>query len=141
MNTNHKLILCVDDDEDDLTMLREALNRESEAYHIIEAFDGVHALELLQQMRQSHQQLPCLIVMDINMPGMNGRETLSALQRDSEFSTIPVVLYSTSSSVSDVNFSTTNNVELITKPATVTGIYLAASKMLECCRARYSSVG
>jgi CheY-like chemotaxis protein len=135
MNTNHKLILCVDDDEDDLTMLREALNRESEAYHIIEAFDGVHALELLQQMRQSHQQLPCLIVMDINMPGMNGRETLSALQRDSEFSTIPVVLYSTSSSVSDVNFSTTNNVELITKPATVTGIYLAASKMLEYCRA------
>jgi CheY-like chemotaxis protein len=135
MNTNHKLILCVDDDEDDLTMLREALNKEGDTYRIVEAYDGVHALELLQQIKHSHQQLPCLIVMDINMPRLDGKQTLSALQRDSEFATIPVVLYSTSSSVSDVSFSTMNKVKLIKKPATVTGIHLAASQMLEYCRA------
>ncbi|HZF66303.1 MAG TPA: response regulator [Chitinophagaceae bacterium] len=135
MNICHKLILCVDDDEDDLSMLREALNREGDTYHIIVAFDGVHALELLQQIKQSHQQLPCLVILDINMPRMDGRETLSALQRDSELSTIPVVLYSTSSSVSDVSFSTTNKVKLIKKPATVTGIHMAASQMLEYCKA------
>lgn len=102
--TTIKTILCVDDDKDDLLMLREAINKSGTTYHIMEAFDGQHALELLQQMQQTGL-LPCLIILDINMPRMDGKQTLLALQNDPLLAAIPVVLFSTSSGLMDQRFS------------------------------------
>src|SRR5215212_7930745 len=115
MGTKTKTILCVDDDKDDLLMLREAITRSGANYHIVEAFDGQHALELLRQMQQQ-DNLPCLIVLDINMPRMDGKQTVIALQRDQELAAIPVVLFSTSSSLMDQRFSKAKNVSLFVKP-------------------------
>src|SRR5215212_6856854 len=109
MGTKTKTILCVDDDKDDLLMLREAINRSVTKYHIVEAFDGQHALELLRQM-QELDELPCLIILDINMPRMDGKQTVVALQSDAELATIPVVLFSTSSNQMDQRFSQARNV-------------------------------
>ncbi|WP_414696797.1 response regulator [Paraflavisolibacter sp. H34] len=58
---------------------------------MIEATDGRRALELLGEL-QEQGHAPCLIVLDINMPRMDGRQTLLALQAD----TVPVVAFSTS---------------------------------------------
>jgi CheY-like chemotaxis protein len=133
MSQSLKTILCVDDDEDDLAMLRDALHDRNTSYHIIEAFDGLHALEILQDMKQEGQPLPCLIVLDINMPRMDGKQTLAALQQDRILSAIPVVLFTTSSSDLDKGFSVAKHVELITKPMNVAALSGIASKMLNHC--------
>lgn len=133
MNADPKIILYVDDDPDDLTMLREAITNVGRDFQIREAFDGVHALELLRQMEQE-ENLPCLIVLDINMPRMDGKQTLVAIQRDKVLSSIPVVLFSTSSSALDKTFSQVKNVELITKPIDYKALQSAASRLLSYCK-------
>ena len=125
--------MCVDDDPDDLVMLREAINEIGAGFQIHEAFDGVHALELLRQM-QNEGSLPCLIVLDINMPRMDGKQTLVALQNDKTFASIPVVLFSTSSSALDITFSKAKHVELITKPIDYKALRKAAGKLLSYCK-------
>lgn len=132
MNLNNKTILCVDDDEDDLSMLRETIKEIGTDFRILEAFDGLHAMELLQQMKDSGE-LPCLIVLDINMPRMDGKQTLVALQNHKDFSAIPVVLFSTSSSHLDKTFSQMKKVELITKPLDYKTLFVAARKLLSYC--------
>lgn len=133
MSSYPKTILCVDDDPDDLAMLREAINEIGTDFQIHEAFDGVHALELLRQMNEAGA-LPCLIVLDINMPRMDGKQTLVALQKHKTFSTIPVVLFSTSSSMLDITFSKAKHVELITKPIEYKSLLTAADRLLSYCK-------
>jgi CheY-like chemotaxis protein len=130
MTTNLKTILYVDDDQDDLVLFRQAVNDLSRDHHIIEAFDGMHALELLEQMKQSSQHLPCLIVLDINMPRMDGKQTLVAIQNTPAFSAIPVVLFSTSSNKLDKALSEQRRVELVTKPFEHKGLYQTVSRLL-----------
>ena len=133
MTSYTKTILCVDDDPDDLAMLREAIGEIGTDFQIHEAFDGVHALELLRQMHGSGI-LPCLIVLDINMPRMDGKQTLVALQKDPKLSAVPVVLFSTSSSHLDITFSRAKHVELITKPIDYKALRDAADKLLSYCK-------
>src|SRR5829696_2802704 len=103
MSPESKMILYVDDDQDDIAMFKEAIKEINAAYSIIAAFDGVHAMELLGQMLQK-DELPCLIVLDINMPRMDGKQTLIEIQKSEVFSTIPTVLFSTSTSQLDKSF-------------------------------------
>lgn len=133
MKPVRKAILCVDDDPDDLGMLREAINDIGTDFLIYEAFDGVHALELLRQMEHAGE-LPCLIVLDINMPRMDGKQTLVAIQSDNQLSSVPVVLFSTSSSSLDITFSKAKHVELITKPIDYKALRNAAGKLLSYCK-------
>jgi CheY-like chemotaxis protein len=134
MKPYSKTIVCVDDDMDDLMMLRQALQAMDTNHQVLEAFDGLHALELLHQLEKENQ-LPCLIVLDINMPRMDGRQTLLAIQGTLSLATIPVVLFSTSSSQSDKSFCETQNVQLLTKPFDCKSLYSAAGKLLSFCNA------
>ena len=83
---------------------------------------------------QEADELPCLVVLDINMPRMDGKQTLVALQKDEDLSAIPVVLFSTSSSALDKSFSKAKHVELITKPFDFKSLYVTAHKLLSYCR-------
>ena len=133
MNIKPKTILYVDDDEDDMALFQQAVRAIGADYSITEAFDGLHALELLKQMQESNE-LPCLIVLDINMPRMDGKQTLVALQQNEIWSTIPVVLFSTSSSPMDKMFSEAKNVELITKPFSFDTLYKITHELLSYCK-------
>ena len=132
MNNDRKVILYVDDDPDDLALFRQAVQSLDTDYQILEAFDGVNALELLTKLDYSNE-LPCLIVLDINMPRMDGKETVVALQKDTKFYSIPIVLYSTSSSQLDRTFSRSKEVELITKPFDYDTILNVTRKLLNYC--------
>lgn len=134
MKTEQKTILYVDDDQDDLAMFRQAVEATGLGYNIVEAFDGVHGLELLQQMKQTGS-LPCLIVLDINMPRMDGKQTLVAIQSKPELASIPIVLYSTSSSQLDKTFSESKKVELISKPFSFESLFRVTHKLLAHCTA------
>ena len=76
-----KTILCVDDDPDDLQLLREAIERIDSSYTIVEAYDGEDGLRRLNNMKESNQ-LPCLIVLDINMPKMDGKQAFVSINSD-----------------------------------------------------------
>jgi len=122
-------ILCVDDDLDDLHLLQKAIHTINPDYTIEEAHDGVDALQKLQTMKEQGN-LPALIVLDINMPKMDGRETFLSIKNDGLLSQIPVVILSTSSSILDRIFFHKKNIEYITKPIHFDTLLAIANKLL-----------
>jgi CheY-like chemotaxis protein len=110
------IIYLVDDDEDDRFFIREALESAGLQIQIFEAENGIELLSLIQQKPQSPASL---ILMDMNMPKMNGLETITAIRSDPNLSSIPVVMISTSSNVSLIEKAYEAGVNLfIAKPST-----------------------
>ncbi len=132
MSEPTKTILCVDDDADDLILLKQAIHKIDSGYQIIEANDGVQALDILHHMKDTNN-LPCLIVLDINMPRMDGKQTLVEIQQHDTLSSIPVVMFTTSSSMLDKKFSDSKKVEMITKPINESNLITTARKFLNYC--------
>lgn len=126
-------ILHIDDDPDDQQLFRRAIRSINEHSQIIEAADGAEGLEYLHSMKEINN-LPCMIVLDINMPKVNGRETCIAIKKDEVLSTIPLIIFSTSSSMLDKLFFQKKNVEYITKPIEYNHIVDIAGAMLKQCK-------
>lgn len=93
-------ILLVEDDDADAMLITEALHEHAMARTVGQVEDGVAALEWL---RDPGRPRPDLIVLDLNMPRMNGRELLDILKRDDKLKTIPVVVLTTSGAPEDVS--------------------------------------
>jgi CheY-like chemotaxis protein len=129
MATKHT-ILYAEDDLDDVYILKQAFNKYSNAVNIAHARDGFETLQMLQEL-QAANQLPCLIVLDINMPGMDGRETLMRIKSDDTYKHIPVVLFTTSSSPLDKAFAEEWQVAFVTKPSVFAEFELLAKKFME----------
>ncbi len=81
-------ILIVDDDRNTLDVMVQTLKP---YYEVLAADSGKSALQLLGPAGSAKEALPDLILLDINMPGMNGYEVLEQLNRDDELKKIPVV--------------------------------------------------
>lgn len=96
-------VLLVDDNEDDLVLLRQSLEDAPplKLLHVVR--DGDEALEYLQQ-RGVHAQAarPGLILLDIDMPRKSGFEVLSAMKSDPALRTIPVVMLTSSTRDEDI---------------------------------------
>ncbi len=88
-------ILMADDDPEDRLIFKEAIEQSGADDGVFFAEDGVDALETLNRCYQQGH-VPGLIVLDLNMPKLNGRQTLQQLKSDERFKNIPVVIYSTS---------------------------------------------
>jgi CheY-like chemotaxis protein len=86
-----KSILLVDDDLDDQEIFKTALSEVSQAVTCFTAGNGVDALEKMR----NNPALPELILLDVNMPVMDGLETLKEIRNDEKLKQIPVVIYST----------------------------------------------
>lgn len=90
-----KKILLVDDDVEDREIIRDALG--DLGYHSVIHFEenGEKALSFLETAYNTGT-LPSMVILDLNMPRMNGTQTLRRLKNDDRFSNIPVIIYSTS---------------------------------------------
>lgn len=90
-----KKILLVDDDVEDREIIQDALG--DLGYHSVLHFEenGEKALAFLESAYQAGS-LPSMVILDLNMPRMNGTQTLRHLKTDPRFSKIPVIIYSTS---------------------------------------------
>lgn len=133
MHQNNRTILLVDDDDDDLLILQEAFDALGSSFHILEARNGVEALQCLNQLKQL-DALPDLIVLDTNMPRMDGKQTLGAIKRDAHLSTVPVVALSTSSAAVDKQFFEAYGVAFITKPIGFPELLSVATRLLSLCK-------
>ncbi|MEY9835186.1 response regulator [Streptacidiphilus sp. EB103A] len=110
-------ILLVEDDAADAMLIEEALLEHGTARILHKAVDGVAALE---HLRTPGVDRPDLIVLDLNMPRMNGRELLAVLKTDEQLKVIPVVVLSTSSAPQDVAEAYRSHANaFITKPVTL----------------------
>jgi CheY-like chemotaxis protein len=127
-----KTVLLVDDDEDDLDMLQLAFKSVNFDHAIVEARDGEAAFDRLKKMKDAGG-LPCLIVMDINMPRMDGRMAFKKLQLDDAYSKIPIVIFSTSRSALDRLYFQKNNAAYFTKPVDFQEFIETALQMMAHC--------
>ncbi|MEU5567226.1 response regulator [Micromonospora musae] len=111
-------ILVVDDDPGDVLMIEEAL-RESDVEKVIDVVgDGEEAMEFLRgEGRHAGALRPDVILLDLNMPRMDGRQVLGAVKQDEELRTIPIVVLTTSNADTDVIGSYTLQANAyVTKP-------------------------
>ena len=125
-------ILWADDDADDLQMMREILIRNHKDYSIVEVPNGKKALEFLKQSKKN-TRFPCLIILDINMPVLDGKETLSIIKKTEEYKSIPVVVFTTSSSELDKLYCRKLGADMITKPPTYSSLEATVIKLLDFC--------
>jgi CheY-like chemotaxis protein len=88
-------ILMADDDLEDQGIIKDTLALLQADDKICFTGNGAEAVEVLEDF-YAKGSLPCLIVLDLNMPKLNGTQTLEFLKRDHRFKDIPVVIYSTS---------------------------------------------
>ncbi|MCM8599176.1 MAG: response regulator [Candidatus Accumulibacter sp.] len=104
MATPNMLILVAEDEPADVHLLRLALREVGIAAELQHVVDGREALEYLrrQGMRFAEATRPDLILLDLNMPRMDGREVLAAVKGDAALCDIPVVVLSTSEVERDV---------------------------------------
>lgn len=129
MTSHHPIILCVDDDPDDREMLRDVLQATDSRFQIVEAGDGREALDFLRT-QEGLANPPCLIILDMNMPCLNGRETLAILKSEAETESIPVVVFTTSSATADSSFCSRFGVTMVTKPATYEALKAIVQRFL-----------
>ena len=98
---NSARLLLVEDNPADVFLMESALELSGVPVHLTVARDGLDALE---QMRAASEMgvLPNLILLDLNMPRMNGFEVLTALRADPSLAHLPVVVFTTSQAPADV---------------------------------------
>ncbi len=96
-------VLLVEDDPGDALMTQEAFEHHKirNTLHVVK--DGVEALEFLRREgRYADAPRPGLILLDLNLPRMDGREVLAAVKEDAELRSIPVVVLTTSEAEEDI---------------------------------------
>lgn len=100
-------ILLVEDEPADANLVKLALKENKVFCHLHHVFDGVEALAFLRRegSKNSDAPRPDLILLDINMPRMNGGEFLTAIKSDTKLAAIPVVVLTTSDTDQDVTAS------------------------------------
>lgn len=108
-------ILCVDDDEDDLFFIKEIIRSQGYSFEITEAKNGLDAIKYLQEGLKK-DELPCLIIMDMNMPLMDGKQTIAKIKEIEQLSKVPVVVFTTSSNAAHKKYFETQGIHFITKP-------------------------
>jgi CheY-like chemotaxis protein len=111
-------ILVVDDDDADALMISEALEGSERRTTVNRVVDGREALDYLQRTSPyENAHRPDLILLDLNMPRMDGRETLDAIKTDERLKTIPVVILTTSGAAPDIASSYQHRANAyVTKP-------------------------
>lgn len=96
-------ILLVDDSQADIDLIGEVLSMNKRPFHAASVNDGTKALCYLRRKgKYLRSPRPDLIVLDLNMPCLDGREVLRQLKCDPDLSKIPVVVFTTSAANSDI---------------------------------------
>jgi CheY-like chemotaxis protein len=94
------VVLCIDNDTEDIEFFCEAVKKVDPTIACLSSVSGQDALNLLSSIQES-QQLPVYVFLDVNMPQMNGKDTLKEIRKNHRYNSIQVVMLSTGLSPSD----------------------------------------
>jgi two-component system response regulator len=96
----------VDDNPADIDLIREILSGSKQHYHVSSVVDGEQGTAFLHhEAGYSESRSPDLVVLDLNLPGKDGRTVLKELKSDPKFSKIPIIVFTTSQASSDITTS------------------------------------
>jgi len=122
-------ILLVEDNEGDILLTTEAFE-ESKIINLFRVIrDGKAAINFFENLND-RDDIPDLVLLDINLPKMNGQEVLKYLKDNEKYKHIPVIILTTSSSETDILQSYKNHVNCyITKPVDVNSFINAVTRI------------
>lgn len=120
-------ILYAEDDFDDFESLKEALDQISQNQLLLHAKNGQEAISFIENATV----LPSLIVLDLNMPIMDGKEVLFWLKKSEEYKHIPIMVFTTSSREEDVKLCQKHNCTFFRKPTLYRDLLHVAQIMLQ----------
>jgi len=106
MSKNMLPVLLVEDDPEDIEITQRAFKKAKITNPLYVVRDGKEAMEFLQHIcrytNTAEAPRPGLILLDLNLPGIDGREVLKLIKKDPKLSRIPIVVLTTSSEEADV---------------------------------------
>lgn len=115
--TNPITFFLIDDDEEDTMIFRDMVE---ECEIPVRLTNAESAREALEMLRRPEVDLPEVIFLDLNMPGMDGKECLKELKQDPGLAPIPVIMYTTSSHSKDIEETMqAGAVGFVTKPSDI----------------------
>ena len=118
-------ILLVDDDQEEYEFITSAFESLTVNADVIQVQDCSDVTQTIK----SHN--PDLVFIDINMPSINGIDCLKAVRADSRFETLPIIIYSTSNNVTDIQESFKHRANLyVVKPNTFKKLTASLQKVL-----------
>jgi len=99
-------ILAVEDSPGDMRLLKEALDDQDLPVNLYLVEDGQDAIDLLESLPSSDDlERPDLILLDLDLPRLSGKETLKKLQNRSDWNKIPVIVFTISEAAHDIEES------------------------------------
>jgi CheY-like chemotaxis protein len=123
------IILYAEDDFDDFESLKEALDQLSGHQLLLHARNGEEAVSFMENATM----LPCLVVLDLNMPVMDGKEVLKWLKKRNEYSSIPIMIFTTSSREEDIKLCQSYGCTFFRKPTLYRDLLHVAQTILQLC--------
>ena len=95
-------ILLAEDNLGDVFLAKKAFSNSKIKNNITVANDGEHLLSILNKADQNGTKVPDLILLDLNMPKVNGKQALAEIKKDDKLKKIPVIILSSSKSEQDI---------------------------------------
>jgi len=124
-------ILLIEDDPDDIELMQDALRSRSLDVHLDTIKQGDLVLPFLEKS-DSH---PNVIVLDLNLPKMHGREVLNTLKSSLKLKYIPVIILTTSSAKREMDYCLENGAsEYLIKPVTMDGFSKVVNSIIRIAR-------
>lgn len=105
----------MDDDQDDLNFLSTTFRDLAPDVQVVNMVNGIEALNFLET-REKEEDLPSLIVLDMNMPFMNGKETLEKIKEHYQLKNLPVVIFTAGTNPNDKEYFKTQGIAMVSKP-------------------------
>lgn len=133
MHREAKTILYIDDDQDDLLIFEESVNALYPDVKLYKAQSSEAGINILNQLESEKKPFPSLIMIDLNMPKMNGRETLQHIRSNDKWHGIPVAIFTTSANTEDIEFCKSFGSACVTKPMSFTDFSGTLQKLFSHC--------
>ena len=112
-------VVVADDDQSAVELLREAFERSALTCQLEAVFSGQQLLDYLRNEETRQNERPSLILLDLNMPGKDGRQTLSEIKADPDLKDIPIIIMTSSELEEDIERSYQSGVNAYLKKPNV----------------------
>jgi CheY-like chemotaxis protein len=130
---SQKYIVYADDDHEDQEVLKEVVAQIDSRLEVVTLDGGQQLLDYLASLKEG-QSFPCLVVVDVNMPKMDGIETLRELKSHELYKKLPVIVFSTFDNLLSVQMAQKlGAIDYIKKPVTYERFRQVARRFIDIC--------